>query len=72
MNKDVVRKWIKALRSGDYTQVRYVHRAGDSFCVIGVLCDLHAKEFNREDYWLPVGQSDYSYGIGVIPDSIIE
>ncbi len=49
MNKDVVRKWIIALRSGDYTQVRYVHRDGDNFCVMGVLCDLHAKEFKRED-----------------------
>lgn len=70
MNKDIVRKWIIALRSGDYAQTRYVHREGDNFCVMGVLCDLHAKEFKRENYWFPVGGSNYSYGPGVIPESI--
>lgn len=58
------------MRSGDYTQTRFVHREGDNHCVIGVLCDLHAKEFNGEAYWMPVGREDYSYGAGIIPESI--
>ncbi len=47
MNKAVVKKWIKALRSGDYKQSRGWIRCEDTYCVLGVLCDLHIKEFDN-------------------------
>lgn len=34
-------KWLEALRSGKYQQGRDVLRAGDSFCCLGVACDLY-------------------------------
>ena len=69
MNKDVVRKWIKALRSGEYTQTKYCHRNADNhYCVMGVICDLHSKVFNGK--WLPTGP-DYSYG-ETIPQVILD
>lgn len=47
MNKNVKKKWIKALRSGGYEQghgaLCTVTEAGDEFCCLGVLCELHAQ-----------------------------
>jgi hypothetical protein len=43
MKPEVKAKWIAALRSGEYKQGRGVLRDGDTFCCLGVLCDLHAK-----------------------------
>lgn len=33
-------KWISALQNGTYPQARHHLRVGDSFCCIGVACDL--------------------------------
>lgn len=46
MNQEIKQLWVKALRSGKYTQGRgklhqYTKRTGlHSFCCLGVLCDL--------------------------------
>lgn len=44
--EQVYRHWIKALRSDEYKQHRGALRGlrGDSFCCLGVLCDLAAKD----------------------------
>lgn len=34
------RRWVEALRSGEYQQGQGRLRDGDSFCCLGVLCDL--------------------------------
>ena len=35
-------RWLEALRSGKYPQVREkLHGSGGGFCCLGVLCDLH-------------------------------
>jgi hypothetical protein len=44
MNKAVKAKWIVALRSGQYKQTKNMLRKNDSFCCLGVLCNLHAQE----------------------------
>ena len=36
--------WLEALRSGEYTQGRFVLREQNSYCCLGVLCDLFIKE----------------------------
>ena len=41
MKKRVMTKWVAALRSGKYTQATgALRKAGDSFCCLGVLCDI--------------------------------
>lgn len=46
--KEVYQRWIAALRSGKYRQGKYVlkqiNSGGASFCCLGVLCDLAAKD----------------------------
>ena len=49
MNKTIMKKWVKALRSGKYKQGRgtlcQVDKKGnESFCCLGVLCDLYNKD----------------------------
>ena len=46
MNQRVKRKWIAALRSGEYKQGKGYLRKGDRFCCLGVLCDLYRQEMN--------------------------
>lgn len=43
MNKDIVKEWTTALRSGDYQQGRLQLRKDARFCCLGVLCDLYHK-----------------------------
>ncbi len=48
MNKKVKAAWIKALRSGDYTQGRGVLRSmDDEFCCLGVLADVKGARWSR-------------------------
>ena len=39
MNENV-KRWVKALRSGEYKQGSGALRMGDEFCCLGVACDL--------------------------------
>lgn len=57
IDPDLKRKWVSALRSGRYTQVSHKLRHGDSFCCIGVLCDILP---NRE--WSITGQVTLASG----------
>lgn len=43
MNPEVKAKWVAALRSGEYKQGFHALRKQDSFCCLGVLCNLHAQ-----------------------------
>jgi len=44
MNADIKAKWVAALRSGEYKQGKNRLRTKDSFCCLGVLCDLFLKD----------------------------
>lgn len=44
MNAEIKKMWIEALRSVEYKQGQdWLRTAGNEYCCIGVLCDLHAK-----------------------------
>jgi hypothetical protein len=43
MNKEIGKLWVEALRSEEYKQGRNALKSGDSFCCLGVLCDIAAK-----------------------------
>lgn len=46
MNDVVAKLWVEALRSGRYEQTRGRLRSENLFCCMGVLCDLHAGQFD--------------------------
>ena len=44
MKKEIADKWIAALRSGEYKQIKGRLRTDEGFCCLGVLCNIHAQE----------------------------
>lgn len=43
MNRAIAKQWVDALRSGQYKQCTGQLRTRDTFCCLGVLCNLHAQ-----------------------------
>jgi hypothetical protein len=43
MNPEIRAQWCAALRSGQYRQGRLTLRRSDSYCCLGVLCDLAVR-----------------------------
>lgn len=76
MNREIKAKWVEALRSGTYKQGRHaLRRANDTYCCLGVLCDLHAKETGAR--WKgPNWSGHYIYGeeeeSGGLPKEVME
>jgi hypothetical protein len=50
MKPEVKAKWLAALRSGEYKQTTRQLRCDDSFCCLGVLSDLHAKDTGNGEW----------------------
>lgn len=44
MKADIKAKWVAALRSGQYEQTDSALRNDDSYCCLGVLCDIYSQE----------------------------
>jgi hypothetical protein len=44
MKKSVMKKWVKALRSGEYKQTKGDLQDSKGYCCLGVLCDIAQKE----------------------------
>ena len=59
MNPIIKQKWIDALLSGEYEQGERRLRTTYTYCCLGVLCDLYAKETGKE--WLHGIYNNYSY-----------
>jgi hypothetical protein len=53
MNQDIKAKWISALRSGEYEKGTERLKLDNTFCCLGVLCDIHSKEKGIE--WVDDG-----------------
>jgi hypothetical protein len=67
--RDLIVKWITALRSGKYKQGRYILRTTDNseFCCLGVACEIH-PDFDLNNEWcamysLPPEHIMQEYGI---------
>jgi hypothetical protein len=67
MKKEVMKKWVAALRYGKYQQIDGRLRSIEpdksgaySYCCLGVLCDLHRKEHNPDG-----GDYHYTWGEGM-------
>ena len=43
-SKAFIRKWVKALRSGEFKQANDVLRDGGAYCCLGVACVLRHRE----------------------------
>jgi hypothetical protein len=43
-NPERLRKWVEALRSGEYSQTKGRLRTDEGYCCLGVACDVFMKE----------------------------
>ena len=60
MRQEVKKKWIAALRSGEYKQGRESLRPTENtYCCLGVLCDLY-KQTRHKGKWL---LNDFDYPV---------
>lgn len=61
-NRAVIRRWVDALRSGAYHQGRKrLYRPVDNtYCCLGVLCDLHRQDVGGE-WVVTAGMQDARY-----------
>lgn len=65
MNQEIKKKWLEALRSGKYKQgAGYLRRRDESYCCLGVLCDIVEPENWEENHlmndtaWFHAGQTE--------------
>lgn len=81
MKPEIKALWIGALTSGEYLQGTDRLRDGDSFCCLGVLCDLAEKagvivsrkdESNFFQYGNDEEFEDYMQDAAVLPPSVRE
>jgi len=71
MDKKIKARWLKALRGQRYLQGTGGLRFGNSFCCLGVLCDLHSKEmFLGWDYNADTGLHSYLGETVMLPQSV--
>ena len=77
MKQNIMKKWVRALRSGDYKQgqgalaTRFPHKKTE-FCCLGVLCDLAVKDgvdidINKKDC-----EHDYDNETYYLPKSVMD
>lgn len=62
MDPEVRRRWLEALRSGEYAQGIGYLRSVAGFCPLGVLLDVSSD--NLEGTWNPVATNHYSFDLG--------
>ena len=74
MNKELKKKWVEALRSGDYKQTKGYLQVTDpglciypvGFCCLGVLCEVANYPYMRNsDQFLPSGLQE-EQGLGML------
>lgn len=44
LKPEIKKKWVAALRSGEYKQARRLLHGGGGYCCLGVLCEVMAKD----------------------------
>jgi hypothetical protein len=60
MNKEIKKRWVKALESGDYKQGKSALVSNGKFCCLGVLCTLYLED-HKDQNWktlTPMGLDD--------------
>lgn len=65
--KALIEEWVDALRSGEYDQHQHALRDENSFCCLGVLCDLQ-DDGEWEDWKYKLNREEYDFKL---PRSIV-
>jgi hypothetical protein len=49
MDAELKKKWVEALRSGEYTQTQGHLKSSEGFCCLGVLCEVNSIKYIETD-----------------------
>lgn len=72
MNPVIKARWVKALRSGDYQQIRGYLHANDRFCCLGVLCEVVKNDLDLDINTDPEGRTYYNGEHTYLPFKVVE
>lgn len=72
MLNDNAKKWVDALRSGDYKQGKNVLHATDGYCCLGVACELYAQEFPLPREIASSGNERFDGHVSVPPSQVVD
>jgi hypothetical protein len=65
MDKKIKKMWASALRSGDYKKgLEALHPKKNSFCALGVLCDLYMKDTGKGAWILDEDTGAFAFKSG--------
>jgi len=74
--KNMLKKWVQALRSGEYKQGKGALRVNDRFCCLGVACDIfgatwwHDGDSLDDRYEARIGRSRSNKTL--MPDNLVK
>jgi hypothetical protein len=77
MNQQIKQQWVEALRSGTYVQGQMAlrNRDDETYCVNGVLCDLHRQAHPGGKDWEQLGSMRLAWfylGNHSFPDKTVQ
>lgn len=58
MKKEIKDKWVAALNSGEYKQIKGFLKTNEGHCCLGVLCEIYAQETQAGEFKL--NQDEYA------------
>lgn len=68
---DNAKKWVAALRSGEYSQTKRRLHDENGFCCLGVLCDVYQKEVGDLDIFEDNGMFVYNKQELTLPSKVL-
>lgn len=72
MNQDIKRRWVAALRSGEYEQGKRWLNDNGKLCCLGVLCELAVQDGVITKHTMRDGIGVYGIGATAVPPVAVE
>ena len=73
MKKEIAKIWVEALRSGKYEQTRGQLKMDESYCCLGVLCEISKLgRFSNNERYLIQSRSAQEIKNDVLPVSVMK
>lgn len=73
MNKEIAKKWVKALRSGKYKQGKgFLRTTKNEYCCLGVLCEIHRTVHKKNKWVTKDGVKFYMQTEAALPKTVMK
>lgn len=74
MDQDIKRRWVDALRSGEYEQAKNYLSTSDGYCCLGVLCEIAVQDgvvFKDHEAYFSEEEPQNDYSAEELPRAVI-